>query len=248
MTVVVLASFAALRWVDASSPGKRGSLSGLGLSGFGARSTGPAATAASQAPLTAAAVDPSLTRPEPHPSPTSPPDQSSTPAVTVPPTTTAAPPPPTAPPASAPPASAPPASAAQTIARAIFAELNSERAQNGLPALRMNSDLISSAHAHNLRMAAANTMSHQLPGEPALGARITATGYSWHSAGENVAYSTVETAAEAVRLERVMYNETPPDNGHRLNILSPVFIDVGIDVVLDGPTGKMWFTEDFGAP
>ena len=243
MTVVVLASFAALRWVDASSPGKRGSLSGLGLSGFGARSTGPAATAASQAPLTAAAVDPSLTRPEPHPSPTSPPDQSSTPAVTVPPTTTAAPPPPTAPPASA-----PPASAAQTIARAIFAELNSERAQNGLPALRMNSDLISSAHAHNLRMAAANTMSHQLPGEPALGARITATGYSWHSAGENVAYSTVETAAEAVRLERVMYNETPPDNGHRLNILSPVFIDVGIDVVLDGPTGKMWFTEDFGAP
>jgi uncharacterized protein YkwD len=91
-------------------------------------------------------------------------------------------------------------------------------------------------------------MSHQLPGEDSLGPRITATGYSWHAVGENIAWSTVETAAEGVRLERVMYGETPPNDGHRQNILSATFVDVGVDVILDSRTGKMWFTEDFGAP
>ena len=43
-----------------------------------------------------------------------------------------------------------------------------------------------------------------------------------------------------------MYNETPPDDGHRLNILSSSFHNVGVDVYTDS-TGKMWITCDFGS-
>jgi len=135
-----------------------------------------------------------------------------------------------------------------SVAQAVFNQLNSERASNGLPPLAMNAKLVSSAHAHNLSMAAANSMSHQLPGEPSLGQRITAVGYSWHAVGENIAYSTVKSTAEALRLETAMYIEVPPDDGHRRNILSSTFTEIGVDVIFDAPTGKMWLTEDFGRP
>jgi uncharacterized protein YkwD len=46
----------------------------------------------------------------------------------------------------------------------------------------------------------------------------------------------------------MMYNEVAPNNGHRLNILSTRFKDVGIDVVIDTTHGKLWLTEDFASP
>ena len=45
-----------------------------------------------------------------------------------------------------------------------------------------------------------------------------------------------------------MYNETPPDDGHRRNILSSSFTEVGIDVVEDTAHGKVWLVTDFGRP
>lgn len=157
----------------------------------------------------------------------------------------------TAPAAAAPPPAAAGggASTAQSgWAGAVLAQLNSERQQNGLGPLSSSSKLITSAHAHNLAMAAANTMSHQLAGEAGLGSRISATGYSWHSCGENIGWTTNRSQSGAMSIESAMYNETPPDDGHRRNILSTSFTQVGIDVIVDGPTGKLWITEDFGQP
>ena len=60
---------------------------------------------------------------------------------------------------------------------------------NGLmPAqpLAWNDAIASAARAHSQAMITADTQSHQLPGEPGLGARITAAGYSWNTLGENV--------------------------------------------------------------
>jgi uncharacterized protein YkwD len=112
----------------------------------------------------------------------------------------------------------------------------------------MNATLVGTAHAHNLQMAQTNTMSHQLPGEQSLGDRITASGYKWRSCGENIGWTTNRSQAGAQSIETTMYNETPPDNGHRLNILSASFTQIGVDVILDSTTGRLWLTEDFGQP
>jgi uncharacterized protein YkwD len=159
--------------------------------------------------------------------------------------------PPAAPTSRAPvaaPAPAGPISEQALFASAVLNTLNDERTQNGLPPLAANATLVGTAHAHNLRMAASNTMSHQLSGEAALGARITAAGYAWQSCGENIGWTTNRTQSGIVAIEVQMYNETPPDDGHRLNILSSSFTQVGVDVILDSATGRLWLTEDFGQP
>ena len=53
----------------------------------------------------------------------------------------------------------------------------------------MNSELVAAAHKHNLAMVKANTLSHQLNGEAALGSRVSAAGYRWSAVAENVAYN-----------------------------------------------------------
>jgi uncharacterized protein YkwD len=133
-------------------------------------------------------------------------------------------------------------------ATAVLTRLNSERAAAGLPALTSNTRLVSSAHSHNAKMASANTLSHQLPGEADLGARITATGYSWSTVGENVAYNSVRTQAGVLALQDAMYRETPPNDGHRRNILSTAFTQVGVDVIDDSVHGRVWLVTDFGRP
>ena len=126
--------------------------------------------------------------------------------------------------------------------------LNAERAAHHLPALSMRTALINSAHSHNLAMARANTMSHQLPGEPGLATRITQAGYKWHYAGENIGWNSVMTTAGVLQLEKIMYAEVPPNNGHKLNILSTHYTNVGVDVYLDRAHHKVWLTTDFGRP
>ena len=126
--------------------------------------------------------------------------------------------------------------------------LNAQRAKHGLPALASNAKLSAAAHTHNVRMADANQLSHQLPGEPGLGDRVSAAGYSWRSVGENIAWSSSRTEAGVLALQDSMYNETPPNDGHRRNILSDTFTEVGIDVIEDPEHGKVWLVTDFGRP
>ena len=133
-------------------------------------------------------------------------------------------------------------------ADAVLSELNSERAKHGLKALKMNSELVSAAHKHNLAMAKANTLSHQLNGEAALGSRVSAAGYRWSAVGENIAYNGRRSEAGVLAVQKAMYNEKPPDDGHRENILSKTYVDVGIDVISDSVHDKVWLVTDFGKP
>ncbi len=133
------------------------------------------------------------------------------------------------------------------IAGDVFALLNRQRAAHGLRALTSDPRLIVSATRHNATMSAAGTLSHQLPGEAAFSARITAAGYTWRSCAENIAWTTETTSAGAQRMQTLMYNETPPNDGHRLNILSASLTQVGVAVLVD-TRGKLWLTTDFGLP
>jgi uncharacterized protein YkwD len=133
-------------------------------------------------------------------------------------------------------------------ADAVLSELNSERAKHGLKALKMNSELVSAAHKHNLAMAKANTLSHQLNGEAALGSRVSAAGYRWSAVAENVAYNGRRSEDGVLDVQKAMYNEKPPNDGHRKNILSKTYVDVGIDVISDSVHDKVWLVTDFGKP
>src|SRR6185437_12006805 len=127
----------------------------------------------------------------------------------------------------------------------VYHLLNAERSANHLPALGWSTALVSSARRHNLTMAAANVLSHQLPGEPVFSTRISQAGVAWHAAAENIGWTTDRTSTGAMGLETAMYNERPPDDGHRLNILSTATRYVGIETYIDARTGKLWLTEDF---
>jgi len=54
----------------------------------------------------------------------------------------------------------------------------------------------------------------------------------------------VAIAEMVVSLTQAMINERPPDDGHRLNIMSSKFTRVGIAVYRDG-SGTVWLTQDF---
>jgi uncharacterized protein YkwD len=133
-------------------------------------------------------------------------------------------------------------------ANAVLDELNDERASQGLSALKMNSKLVDAAHTHNLAMAKANTLSHQLDGEAALGSRVSAAGYHWSMVGENIAYNSDRSQSGVLAVQKAMYNEKPPNDGHRENILNKSFVEVGIDVINDSAHGKVWLVTDFGKP
>jgi uncharacterized protein YkwD len=144
----------------------------------------------------------------------------------------------------------PPAAQGGTAAAQVLALINQARSAAGLPALTITSGLETSSSAHNTLMAGGCGLSHQCPGEPSLGARETAAGVNWTAAGENigeggpVADTSAAIAQMAVGLTQSMLNEKPPDDGHRLNILSSSFTHIGIAVHRDS-AGTVWLTQDF---
>jgi uncharacterized protein YkwD len=129
---------------------------------------------------------------------------------------------------------------------AVFTMINSERAAHGLRPLVRVWNLNSSGRTHNRWMQKYNTMSHQLPGEPWLGKRETNAGYYWTYCGENIGWNSSISLSGVKALQSMMYNEKAPYDGHRLNILSTHFANVGVDVLIDYTNHKVWLTTDFG--
>ena len=132
----------------------------------------------------------------------------------------------------------------------MLAAINTARSQAGLAPYALLAGLQVSSRRHNMLMADGCGLSHQCPGEPDLGARETAAGVHWTAAGENIGEGgpVADTAAAishmAVALTQDMLAEKPPDDGHRLNILSSTFTSIGIAVYRSG-NGTVWMTQDF---
>jgi uncharacterized protein YkwD len=135
-----------------------------------------------------------------------------------------------------------------TIAYQLQLLLNRERAQFHLAPLASAPQLRASARYHNVNMARANAMSHQLSGEPSVGSRETMYRYWWRACGENIAWNSDMTLNGATYLQNLMFNERAPNDGHRLNILNKSFRNLGVDVYMDKAHHKMWITIDFGTP
>lgn len=132
-----------------------------------------------------------------------------------------------------------------SIAQAVFQAINASRAANGLPPLAWSNALARSARLHDLAMQAADTLSHQLPGEAFFGDRERQQGVNWTWAGENIGETSDQSVNGALSLHQAMMNEQPPNDGHRQNILTSSGNIVGIAIVIDPQHGILWLTEDF---
>ncbi len=109
--------------------------------------------------------------------------------------------------------------------RALFDALNRERTAQGLPALQWDEALASAAREHALRMAQRNTLSHQLPGEPAVQDRATRAGARFSLIAENIAVAPTPATIHSA------WMQSPH---HRENILDPELNVVGIAVIKGG--------------
>lgn len=120
----------------------------------------------------------------------------------------------------------------------LFNLVNQERKRAGLAALQWSYPLAQSARAHTQLMARRSMLSHQFPGEPALGDRVGATGLRFSGAAENVAEGDIE-ADTVERLHASLMNS--PE--HRGNILSPNYNAGALAII--SSNNLMYVTEDF---
>ena len=120
--------------------------------------------------------------------------------------------------------------AEQEIVRLV----NRERQSRGLATLVVDDRLVQAARKHSQRMAAADMVEHQCPGEPQLSLRLGETAVRFDVSGENVAL-----AADAPRAHTALMHSP----GHRANILDGQFTTIGVGVVRT-PEG-IFVTQDF---
>jgi hypothetical protein len=119
-------------------------------------------------------------------------------------------------------------------AQILFESANRERVANGLGLLKWDATLAAAAHQHAQRMAAQNTLSHQLPGEPDMLARAKQARARFSSLAENVAEGP---SAENIHKQ---WMHSPP---HRANLLDPQLNSIGIATAEHG--GILFAVEDF---
>lgn len=139
--------------------------------------------------------------------------------------------------------------AADDFKQRVIDRTNMYREQHGCAALTVNSKLNQSAQGHSDDMAYNDFFSHTGSNGSTLETRLKAVGYAYWSAAENIAagYSTPEDVVDA------WYNETPPNDGHRLNILNCDLQEIGVGYTyLADDTGKKnyhhYWVQDFGKP
>lgn len=115
-----------------------------------------------------------------------------------------------------------------TFEEQVVEIVNQERWDNGqLPPLKQNSLLDAASEGHSANMASRDFFAHcDLDTLSGPGSRVTAAGYPWVALGENIAagYSTPASVMAG-------WMGSP---GHRANILSGSYSEIGVGYVLDG--------------
>ncbi len=123
---------------------------------------------------------------------------------------------------------------------AMLALVNGERRKAAAPPLALEPRLCSAAQAHCVDMAQHHSPGHVGSGGSSLASRIIGAGYAFSAIAENV--GCAETAQAT--MDSFM-SEVPPHDGHRRNVLNPIYHDIGIGYATDG-RGHHYWTLDFG--
>jgi uncharacterized protein YkwD len=116
---------------------------------------------------------------------------------------------------------------------------NIERQKVGAPPLRLSVELNIAAQAYSQVLASSDCFAHTCGPVPEMADRMGRAGYqNWTALGENIAagYPTPEAVVAGWMSSQ----------GHRDNLLSPNFAEIGIGLATGGGYGTFW-TQDFGA-
>ncbi len=132
-----------------------------------------------------------------------------------------------------------------TITSEVLRLTNVFRQQNGLQPLTLNSKLATAAQTHSQNMGNLDFFSHTGADGSSSSQRISAAGYTWSAAGENIAagYTTPEAVVNG-------WINSP---GHRANLLNANYRDIGIGYFyLANDTGNVnwqrYWTQNFAKP
>lgn len=106
--------------------------------------------------------------------------------------------------------------------QSLLDDTNSQRSGNGLGGLSLNSELIQAAQAKANDMVARDYWSHNTPDGQTPWSFITAAGYNYQTAGENLAYGFL-TASDTL----TGWMNSPE---HRANILNTTYKEVGFGI------------------
>ncbi|MBZ9712624.1 CAP domain-containing protein [Deinococcus multiflagellatus] len=107
-----------------------------------------------------------------------------------------------------------------------------------VPALTLNAQLTQAAQGHASDMAAQNYFSHTGKDGRTFAQRITAAGYAWRAAAENI-------AAGQSTPEQVVAGWLKSE-GHCKNMMSPAYKELGVGYAQGGSYGHYW-VQDFGS-
>ncbi len=118
----------------------------------------------------------------------------------------------------------------------LYQSVNAERAATGLPPLTWNVPLQGAADFHANAMRSAQTLSHQLSGEPDLSVRAAHAGSRFSRVSENVGVGPSILQ---------MHDALMHSPHHRENILDPAVDSIAIAVVAS--RGQLWAVEDFAS-
>jgi uncharacterized protein YkwD len=123
---------------------------------------------------------------------------------------------------------------------AVLCLVNQQRTSRHLPPLHASARLTRSAQGWTNHMVASNTFAHGAN----FAARITAVGYPWSAAGENIATGFPTPRAVVTGWMR--------STDHCRNILSPAYRNLGVGVsaraVRGYASGPATWTQDFALP
>lgn len=117
---------------------------------------------------------------------------------------------------------------------------NVERQKAGLAPLVMNAQLSTAAESYSKVLASSGCFDHTCGSVPNFADRATQAGYTgWNSLGENIAagYATPEDVVSG-------WMQSP---GHRANMLSSKFTEIGVGVVSGSGSYGTYWTQEFGS-
>ncbi len=112
-------------------------------------------------------------------------------------------------------------------ATAMLMLINQERQRQGLSPLELSTSLSTAAQSHAEDMAAHNYFSHRGRNGSSISDRAGQVGYAFRALGENIAAGN--TTANAV------FEQWMNSDGHRRNMMSPNFTEMGLGAVLNAP-------------
>jgi len=135
------------------------------------------------------------------------------------------------------------------VGQATLCLLNQQRAAQGIGALVENAALSSASTGYSQRMVAQGFFAHESPDGGTLVGRLTGAGYlggddAW-VVGENIGWGQGTLATPRSMVDAWMHSP-----GHRENLLSGDYTEVGLGLALGTPIDQTWgatYTTDFGA-